>query len=80
MTEYIKDKNTVFVGNLNIENDSFDHEFGTTKLEGFDVEDFGIIVYINNIDHDVTESIKKNNPGLYSMYKEEFINYCMKGL
>lgn len=70
---YEYDENTLLIGEIIEQDESFDHAFGTEKRVSHEVENFSIIVYINNIDYDVTESIKENSPKCYEGFKEDFI-------
>lgn len=72
--EYNYDERTVLFGDVIESNDSFDHEFGTERVVTYDVENFSIIVYINDIDHDVTRSFKEDAPKFYEQYKQDLIN------
>jgi len=51
------DNNTLFVGEIELVDDSFDHEFGTERIKSAETQSFHVIVYINDIDYDVTASI-----------------------
>ena len=41
--------------------ESFDHEFGTKKETGFEINSVAYIIYIDGIDFDVTASMQETN-------------------
>lgn len=73
----IDEGRTLLLANISAEDTSFDHAFGTKKQSDSVLKDFTIITYIENIDHDVTESIRKNSPKIFELYKEQLQNHLI---
>lgn len=71
--EYYYDDHTLFLGEIVEEDESFDHAFGTEKRSSFKVEDFTIVVFIQEMEHDVTVSIEQNSPKLFELYKNKLL-------
>ena len=61
--EYEPDDHTIFMGVV-----SEEMVDGTVE---YSVERLSIIVYIDGIDHDVTEAIA---PGMFELYKNDYLN------
>ena len=61
MVKEIQIDDNCFLSGVIVESDaSFDHEFGTEKRAEFEVEDFAVYVYIQDIDYDITSSLTQN--------------------
>jgi hypothetical protein len=74
--EYQYDDNVLFTGTVSVVDDSFDHPFGTNKVEPYlEVEDFHVIVYICGVDQDVTRGLTDK---VLDTYKEHFLEYAGK--
>lgn len=78
--EYEYDDHTLFIGEIEEVDESFDHAFGVEKRTGYELKDFSIVVYISNMDHDVTSAIENNDPKLFELYKERFIEHYIEQL
>lgn len=70
--------NCMLTGTVHWEDDSFDHAFGFKKQGYYDTKDMSIIVYINNMDYDVTAAFPKDGKQ-YEYFKDKFLREALRG-
>lgn len=71
--------NILLTGYLKYEDGSFDHEFGTQVEGQYEVEDLHIILYVDGIDYDMTDSFKHHYPSTFESFEVEFVRRLING-
>lgn len=55
----------LLIGNVELVDESFDHEFGVKKQTGLEVKDFSIMLFDDNIEQDITKSFNEKQIEYY---------------
>ena len=67
--EYEYSESISMIAEMQWEDDSFDHAFGLEKTGHWECSDLTVLVVIEDVDYDLTDSFKSINPEEYDKLK-----------
>ena len=72
--EHWVDIHTLLIGEFENVDNSFDHGFGCHQQNDIELKEFNVIVYINNMDYDITKALSEKE---LNYFKDRFTEHAV---